>query len=99
MDCGDGGALMEPNTEPLGGGMEPGVDVKLKLPRANPLLFSDWRRNCSNSGFWSTGMTRGDAAAVDRTLEDGGLQFPRMCWAALDAKTSFSEFASTERPK
>lgn len=71
---------MEPNTEPLGGGgIEPVGELKLKLPSANPLLFSDWRRNCSNSGFWSTGMTRGEAAAVERTLEDGGLQFPRMC--------------------
>jgi hypothetical protein len=66
-------------------------------PKANCLLFSDCLRNCSNSGFWSTGMTRGDAAAVDRTLEVGGLQLPRMCCAALEEKQSAAE--SSWRPK
>lgn len=65
-------------------------------PKVN-CLFSDCLRNCSNSGFWSTGMTRGDAAAVDRTLEVGGLQLPRMCCAALEEKQSAAE--SSWRPK
>jgi len=69
----------------------------LPVPKVNCLLFSDSLRNCSNSRFWSTGMTRGDAAAVDRTLEVGGLQLPRMCCAALEEKQSAAE--SSWRPK
>jgi hypothetical protein len=99
IDCGDGGTFAEPNDESPGDGMEPCDEPKSKRPRANPRLFSDWRLNCSYSGFWSTGMMRGDAAAAARTLEEGGLQVPRVCCAALDAKTSFSAFASTARPK
>jgi hypothetical protein len=72
-------------------------EAKSKLPRANPLLFSDCFLNCSNSGFCSTGIIRGEAAAVERTFEVGGLQFPRMCWAALEEK--WSALLLTARPK
>lgn len=68
-----------------------------KLPSVNTLLFSDCRLNKSNSGFWSSGTTRGEAAAVERTFEDGGLQFPRMCCAALDAKTSALEWTASPK--
>lgn len=74
-----------------------GVEAeKSKLFRAKP-LFSDCFLKASKSGFWSTGMTRGDAAAVERTLDVGGLQLVRMWRAALDEKTSAVE--STCRPK
>lgn len=43
-------------------------------PRLKPTL-SDWRRKASKSGFWSTGMTVGEKAAVDLTADEGGLQF------------------------
>ena len=92
IDWGDKG-FMPPYTEPWGAGKEGVEEPNSNLPSEKaPLLFSDWRLNCSNSGFWSTGMTRGEAAAVERTLEDGGLQLP-----ALEAKTSTLE--STCRPK
>lgn len=71
-------------------------DAKSKLPSANARLFSDCFLNCSNSGFCSTGMILGEAAAVERTLELGGLQFPRMCCAALEEKWSV---LLTARPK
>src|ERR1700761_7249101 len=41
-------------------------------------LSSDCILNASNSGFWSTGMTEGLNAAVDRTLDEGGDQFERV---------------------
>lgn len=68
---------------------------KSKLPRAKPFAFSEAFLNCSNSGFCSTGIICGDAAAVERTLEVGGLQLPRMCCAALEEKWS----PLTARPK
>jgi hypothetical protein len=71
-------------------------EAKSKLPSANALLFSDCFLNCSNSGFCSTGIIRGDAAAVERTFEVGGLQLPRMCCAALEDKWSA---IPTARPK
>ena len=43
-------------------------------PRLKPTV-SDWRRKASKSGFWSTGMTVGEKAAVDLTADEGGLQF------------------------
>lgn len=92
IDGGDNGVFTVPKYDPPDGGAAAGV--KLKLPRANPLLFSDCFLNCSNSGFCSTGIIRGDAAAVERTLEVGGLQFPRMCCAALDEKWSLAFTAS-----
>ena len=75
--------------------LRPG-EAKSKLPRANPRLFSDCFLNCSNSGFCSTGIILGDAAAMERTLDVGGLQLPRMCWAALEEKWSA---LLTARPK
>lgn len=45
-----------------------------RLPRLKALP-SDCFLKASNSGFWSTGTTLGDAAAVERTADDGGLQF------------------------
>ena len=79
MDLGERGVFIVPNPVALGAGAEDCVEPKSNLPSAKPLLFSDCRLNCSNSRFWSTGMTRGDAAAVERTFDEGGLQLPRMC--------------------
>jgi len=101
----EGGAVLDEWTGPvrLVGTLLAGCTTDGLLPRsgsrpkANCLLFSDCLRNCSNSGFWSTGMTRGDAAAVDRTLEVGGLQLPRMCCAVPEEKQSAAE--SSWRPK
>lgn len=70
-------------------------EPKSKLPRAKPLAPSDAFLNCSNSGLCSTGIICGDAAAVERTFDVGGLQLPRMCWAALEEKWS----PLTVRPK
>jgi hypothetical protein len=54
--------------------LRPDMRVALKPFASDALL------NASNSGFWSRGITRGDAAAVERTFEVGGLQFLRECW-------------------
>jgi hypothetical protein len=97
MGLGDKAGLKGPPKDPLDSAGEEAAVLKSKLPNEKPLLFSDWRRNASNSGFWSTGTTRGEAAAVERTFEDGGLQLVRMCWAALEAKQS--AVASIWRPK
>jgi len=95
IDCGDSGVLVL-----LKKGFDvdapcPGV-AKSKLPSANARLFSDCFLNCSNSGFCSTGIIRGDAAAVERTFDVGGLQLPRMCWAAAEEKWSAFD---TDSPK
>lgn len=50
----------------------------LRLPRLKTLP-SDCLLKASNSGFWSTGMTVGEKAAVERTAEEGGLQFFLVC--------------------
>lgn len=88
MDVGERGVFRGPKTEPFGTNEGEGAAVKSKVPNEKALLFSDCFLNCSNSGFWSTGMTRGDMAAVERTFDDGGLQLPRMCCAPLEANTS-----------
>lgn len=97
-DVGERGVFKGPKTEPFGTREGDGAEVKSNLPSEKPRLFSDCLLNCSNSGFWSTGMTRGDMAAVERTFDEGGLQLPRMCCAALEAKTSLP-LDSTWRPK
>jgi len=76
-DCKDGS--LESLSEELdtGGGLDRKV---LRLPRLNVLPTpSDCLLNAANSGFWSTGMTAGEKAAVDRTAEEGGLQFCLAC--------------------
>ena len=56
-----------------GGATMPKLDIRIALkPFASDALLK-----ASNSGFWSRGIMRGDAAAVDRTFEVGGLQFVR----------------------
>lgn len=55
-------------------------------------------RNASNSGFWSNGMMRGDAAAVERTLDVGGLQL-LLAWKPAPDEDEWSFAASTEMPK
>ena len=85
IECGDSGVLVLVKNGFDVDAPWPGV-AKSKLPRANALLFSDCFLNCSNSGFCSTGIIRGDAAAVERTFDVGGLQLPRMCCAALEEK-------------
>jgi hypothetical protein len=93
MDCGDGGVMSVPKYDVPVEGTAAGV--KLKFPSANPRLFSDCFLNCSNSGFCSTGIMRGDAAAVERTSDVGGLQLPRMCCAALEEKWSLLAFTAS----
>lgn len=95
IDCGDKGVFTLLKNGLLA--EAPCADAKSKPPRANALLFSDCLRNCSNSGFCSTGIIRGETAAVERTLEVGGLQLPRMCCAALEEKWSALELMA--RPK
>ena len=51
----------------------------LRMPKSKLFAASDARLKASKSGFWSSGITRGDAAAVERTCEVGGLQFERAC--------------------
>ena len=63
-------------------------------PRLKPTL-SDWRRKASKSGFWSTGMTVGEKAAVDLTADEGGLQFFRV-WR-FDSESYESSWAG--KPK
>lgn len=75
----------------------PWPEAKSKLPSANARLLCDCFLNCSNSGFCSTGIMRGEAAAVERTSEVGGLQLPRMCCAALEEK--WSVWALMVKPK
>ena len=77
-----------------GGAPMPKFDMRTALkPFASVALL-----NASNSGFWSRGITRGEAAAVDRTVEVGGLQFLRACCPPPDE--SGSCFADSRvRPK
>lgn len=55
-------------------------------------------RNASNSGFWSNGMMRGEAAAVESTSDVGGLQLLLACGPAPDEDDE-SFAVSTEMPK
>lgn len=73
------------------------LNCEMPPARLNFLPPSDCLLKASNSGFWSTGIMRGEAAAVDLTSEVGGLQFARAWCAALEEKTSAEE--SMERPK
>jgi hypothetical protein len=59
-------------------------------PKLKPTL-SDWRRKASKDGFWSTGMTVGEKAAVDLTADDGGLQFFLVWW--FDSESYESSWA------
>jgi hypothetical protein len=52
----------------------------VKLKGLGPL--SDCRLKAAYSGFWSTGMMRGLAAAVDLTRDDGGDQLV-LAWVPL----------------
>jgi hypothetical protein len=54
----------------------------LKEPPLPPLKSPSWKElfweclmKASYSGFWSCGMTVGDAAAVEWMAEEGGFQF------------------------
>jgi hypothetical protein len=67
-----------------------------KLPELKPAR-SVCLLNASKSGFWSRGIIRGDAAAAERTLEVGGLQFARACCPPPD--DMHSSVRSMERPK
>jgi hypothetical protein len=101
---GDGG-LME--IAGLDRGME-GLFTGRVLLTLSPINRADERRlsplssvcirKASNSGFWSSGMMRGDAAAVERTLDVGGLQLPLACRPALD-DDEWPFIASTDMPK
>jgi hypothetical protein len=93
VDCANGGEFIVPKYEEAFDGSADGV--KLKLPSAKPRLLSDCFLNCSNSGFCSTGIMRGEAAAVERTFEVGGLQLPRICCAALEEKWSLFELTAS----
>lgn len=57
-----------------------GLALKLLNPFRLKDLPSDCLLNASYSGLWSKGTTLGDAAAVDRTADDGGLQLLLVCW-------------------
>lgn len=71
-------------------GME-GLFAERALLTLSP-LSSVCIRKASNSGFWSNGMMRGDAAAVERTLDVGGLQLLLACIPAPDEdEWSFTE--------
>lgn len=70
--------------------------MEWKLPREN-LWFSDCLLKASNAGFASTGIILGEATAVDRISDVGGLQFSLECFAALEEKTF--ALGSTVRPK
>lgn len=54
---------------------EPKLDKRTALKPANSLCLL----KASKSGFWSTGIARGEVAALDRTVEVGGLQFVLAC--------------------
>jgi hypothetical protein len=65
---GENGVRTDPTKGPLGSLGDEEVDApRSKAPKVKPLLFSDCLLNSANSGFWSTGMTRGESAAVERT--------------------------------
>jgi len=78
------------------------VDTLSPINRADdrPLkpLSSVCIRKASNSGFWSNGMMRGDEAAVERTLDVGGLQLPLACRPGPD-EDEWSFAPSTDMPK
>lgn len=71
--------------------------LKLLLsPPKLKALPSDCLLNASNSGFWSSGTTLGDAAAVERTVEDGGLQF---CFACCGESVRKVPLSAALKPK
>jgi len=69
----EGGAFMlkEPPPPPL------------KSPSWKELLVWECFMKASYSGFWSCGMTVGEAAAVEWTAEEGGFQFWVECCGPL----------------